>query len=409
MTMARSLFHRSVLSFLTAFLLATPGVAQTAARYDVTIVPIEGIGPGFSRQSISNIYNEISNNGTVVGFHHQWNRNAPGDDPYTPALYSGGKLTPLTMTFGGATTTAYAINALGHFVGVSATASDARHAYLFADGRMQDLGTLGKDASCAYGINDNDEVVGEAWVLHGQWTGAAFIYRHGGLMDLNKVIAPNPALFHGEHYTLTAAHGINNKGDILVSGHTASGENAILLYSGGKLTAPDPGFQAAHHLIDISRLNDNNEFLANDYNDQHLTHAYIFSGGAFHLLAPSDKTRSEGFGINAGGDVVGGIDHRAFLYAKGKIENLNDLVDAAQLTVGGKRYVLRYATSINDGGIIVGNASVGDAPETAIFILTPRSHWSRWLFIAGLLGLAIALAGGFFALRRSRAKSDAVT
>jgi probable HAF family extracellular repeat protein len=58
--------------------------------------------------------------------------------------------------------TAASINARGQVVGQSTTASGELHAFLWEDGVMHDLGTLGGDYSAALGINARGEIVGQS-------------------------------------------------------------------------------------------------------------------------------------------------------------------------------------------------------------------------------------------------------
>ena len=54
------------------------------------------------------------------------------------------------------------MNAAGEVVGDSATATGATHAFLYADGKMKDLGTLRGGESLRYGINAAGQVVGNS-------------------------------------------------------------------------------------------------------------------------------------------------------------------------------------------------------------------------------------------------------
>src|SRR6266704_2464509 len=79
-----------------------------------------------------------------------------------PALNVVSQITVTDLgTLGGdLTSRAFAINALGQVVGYSNTASGAKHAFLWANGTMQDLGTLGGEVSGASGINRLGQVAG---------------------------------------------------------------------------------------------------------------------------------------------------------------------------------------------------------------------------------------------------------
>jgi probable HAF family extracellular repeat protein len=146
---------------------------------------------------------------------------------------------------------ANAINAAGHIAGsVSAAADGKRHLFLYVDGAMQDLGTmgggdcyptginasnaivgwedrlggsraflyansrftdlgsLGSAASRANGINDAGQIVGTAGPVYGPWR--AFLYLNGTMHDLNDLIEPLPL-------PLSEARKINNRGQIIAN------------------------------------------------------------------------------------------------------------------------------------------------------------------------------------------------
>ena len=396
----------AVRRLVLAALLAAPVPGFAAAQYDVTIVPMPAPAPGATTPLIANIFTVVGNDGTVVGFHHQWDRAVSGDNGYTPAIYSGGKLTPITHTLGGPTVAVYGINASGHFVGTSDLASGHRHAFLYANGALKDLGAMGHSDSVALAVNDQDDVAGTVSDSASLWSGRAFLVHNGEMKDLNDVIARNPALFKGEAYTLTEAAAINNKGHLVVTAHSASGTYGLLLFADGTLSEPDPAFQSTHKLVEIGRLTDDDSFIANAFDDDHQhMHAYVYSAGRFQPLGSLGGGFSEAFGINADGAAVGGSNHRAFLAQDGAIADLNTRVDPANLMVQGRRYVLGPAMSINDDGVIVGNAGVEGAQHSAIFILTPRRH--HWLWWIG--GLIVLAAGGYLFYRTRRHPAPSAT
>jgi probable HAF family extracellular repeat protein len=70
-------------------------------------------------------------------------------------------------TLGGTNSLAFGINASGQVVGYARNADSIFHAFLYANGQMQDLNDLvdlpdGVFLSSAYGINDQGWIVGQA-------------------------------------------------------------------------------------------------------------------------------------------------------------------------------------------------------------------------------------------------------
>jgi probable HAF family extracellular repeat protein len=100
-------------------------------------------------------------------------------------------------TLGGTDSSANAINAFGQAVGFSYTASGDEHAFLWTptsargtSGSMIDLGTLGGGTSIAWGINNATashpvQVVGESDNAGGQFH--AFLWQNGVMSDLGTL------------------------------------------------------------------------------------------------------------------------------------------------------------------------------------------------------------------------------
>ncbi len=86
--------------------------------------------------------------------------------------------------FGGGVPGGGAINNRSQVAGTSNLNGDANwHPYLWSDGRMTDLGTLGGPNGEAYWINNNGDVVGRADVAGGT-AHRAFLWRRGKMLDL---------------------------------------------------------------------------------------------------------------------------------------------------------------------------------------------------------------------------------
>jgi probable HAF family extracellular repeat protein len=121
---------------------------------------------------------------------------------------------------GGTASRALSLNHVGQVVGSSSTASGATHAFLYHEGEMCDLGTLGGTFSVANGINERGEVVGRAETARGEQH--AFLHRDGKMRNLGTLGG-----------SFSEAHSINNRGQAVGQSTTASGSGRAFLVSGG--------------------------------------------------------------------------------------------------------------------------------------------------------------------------------
>ncbi len=167
-------------------------------------------------------------------------------------------------TFGGATSSAVAVNNRGHAVGTADLPDGSYHAFVFRKGLMRDLGTLGGALSWASAVNDAGQVVGGAQLADG--SSRAFVHAKGQLAAVptpegagasawavngSGVVLgsyttdrPHPFLFDGQrvyrleellsdtdraHWTLSGAAAINDKGWVLCDGRRAGDEHDSVL------------------------------------------------------------------------------------------------------------------------------------------------------------------------------------
>jgi probable HAF family extracellular repeat protein/T5SS/PEP-CTERM-associated repeat protein len=123
-------------------------------------------------------------------------------------------------TLGGDLSEAQAINENGQAVGLARLAGGTTfHAFLWAGG-MQDLGALTFANSIAYDINDEGQVVG---ALQTGQNSHAFVWADGQMQDLNNLIPANSG------WVLQEARAINNKGRIVGFGTINGQTRAFLL------------------------------------------------------------------------------------------------------------------------------------------------------------------------------------
>jgi probable HAF family extracellular repeat protein len=241
-------------------------------------------------------------------------------------------------TLGGQNTNARAINAAGQVVGGSerVTGTAELHAFLYSDGVMKDLDTIG-ESSEGWDINDAGVVVGQMLVPTGGTH--AFLTHGAGMTDLT------PAGWN------TYAAAINSSGEIVGTveqGGRSAEQPAI--YSNGNWTTLGTlggnwGFASA--------VNNNGQIAVSVETGAHNLDAFLYQNGSMIDLGTLGGTQSWTYGINDAGAVVGwssgagdAFEH-AFLYEKGRMQDLG-VLDAGSNSA---------AYAINNEGIVVGESN----------------------------------------------------
>jgi len=122
-------------------------------------------------------------------------------------------------TFGGGWGLAQAINDAGVIVGSASFASGAYHGFMYADGKLNDAGSLpGMTYSQLLAVNGSSVAVGTSF----DGPQRAVIYGAGRMIDLNTLVDGTP-------YSLIIANGIDEAGNIVAQGSDRGTTRVLLL------------------------------------------------------------------------------------------------------------------------------------------------------------------------------------
>jgi len=374
--------------------------AQSTAATSYTVVKFSSSLGGAQSRGMA-----INQTGWVAG----WSDLADGTRH--AALWRDGSITDL-LTLGGPSSTVPwpGLNDEGMIVGISQTAQvdplnedwsceaggflpNATNlicrGFVWENGVMRELPTLGGNHGFATGVNNQGEVVGwaETPVHDPTCTGTQVLQFRAAKWELKsgsneKIKARELPPFPGD--STSAATAINDNGQVVgISGKCDqavgrfSALHAVLWDKNGKPTQiPNLGGVTWHTPMDINAQGDvvgfSNPAGPGDPEGEFISHAFLWINGAptaKDLTTLAGDPVSEAFAINSHRQVVGvsfggASGARAFIWQDEALTNLNDLVHIAP-------DVLVSAQDINDAGQITGRVRDGVTGQILVFVATP--------------------------------------
>jgi len=275
-----------------------------------------------------------------------------------------GQSTLLGPLAGGTSAEAYGLNDNGDVVGVSFTAETQSgqgtgEGVLWKDanggGQIALLGTLsGDNSSLGIGINDHDQVVGIS-LVSGNGAYHGFIWQNGEMTNLGTL--------GGQHVEPFA---INNAGQVTGKADNYAGVYHAFLWQNGSMT--DLGTLPGGTSSTAASINQSGEVVGQSTNAAGALHATSWYNGTVTDLGllPGGYS-SVANSVNDSG-VVAGVSSTVFqnqtavVWGDGTIFNLNTLLPS------GSGWILNSATAINDLGQVTGTGT--DNGQSAAFSLT---------------------------------------
>jgi probable HAF family extracellular repeat protein len=258
------------------------------------------------------------------------------------------------------------------------------HAFVWSNGKMTDLGTLGGNFSAGSAINRSGEVVGwttnkagysEPFLWNGQTMTALSGIAPAGINDSGQIVGncgPDPAtgsfdqpcvLTNGKFTTLVgppnlpdcSAGAINNNDQVLGGCADASGDEAAVVWTNGTPTVlPTLGGPT----IAANAINNLGQVAGYAQTSTYAQHGFLWSNGTMTDLGNNFFAAA----INDNGVIVGGSE----IYGGLTLEDLNTLIPA------GSPYNIMYATAINNKGQIVANAYDTATNQNHALVLAPN-------------------------------------
>jgi probable HAF family extracellular repeat protein len=292
------------------------------------------------------------------------------------------RITDLGVLAEGEISQAVAVNDHGEVAGsslLSRGSASRGHAFLWRDGRMTDLGTLGGQNSYATDVNNHGDVVGTSDTSSGN--SHAFIWRDGRMTDVGTLGGAD-----------SFAEAINDRGEVVGTSYVDATNLHAFSWSDGTIvdlgTLPGGGFSRADDVNDHGVIGGDSDYM---HSGQGLPTLW-YRGQAMAL------TYQDGWinAINNRGQAIGGLGNgQAFFYDGDRFVDLGALTYSIQ------------PSALNDRGQVVGSYPnaflLQDGVVTALPLLAAGNAWASSINNHGqIAGAGMTPSGDLHALLWTR-------
>jgi probable HAF family extracellular repeat protein len=256
------------------------------------------------------------------------------------------------------------VNDNGQVAGYANGQYQSQYAYLWEDGNWTYLGTLPDlDYSAPYDINNLGQIVGHSFMLGPGGGSLAWIYEDGDMSELGTL--------GGDRST---AFGINDEGQVVGSSRTSNNYTHAFLWEDEEMidlgVLPDEDNSAAYDINENGQICGASSHTLNQYPFPTYVTACVWDGDEIIEIEklPGYNRNNAAGGINDLGQVVGyssdnGNNPHPFIWEDGYLTDLNDLIPE------GSGWELKNAADINEKGEIVGYGKING--ETHGYLLKP--------------------------------------
>jgi probable HAF family extracellular repeat protein len=321
----------------------------------------------------SSVANWISGNGLIAGVSE-----TGAMDPLTgwpeahATLWEHGKTIDLG-TLGGNESFAYALNNRGQVIGGAANTildpisaqgwGTQTRAFVWHDGVMHDLGTLGGPDAFATGINEAGLIVGCSYTAPPDIAFAPFLWQNGNMTDLGTFGGTNGCAFQ-----------INNRGQIMGQSNLP-GDQVTHGFFWERGIFRDMG-NFGGNVVEPFWLNDVGEVVGKaNYPGDIIAHAFLWKKGKMTDLGTAypacSSSGSVGLSINSKSQIVGNSWCDGTAFTGFLRENGRPMVDLNSLIPSNRSLQVFAACCINDRGEILAAAFLPSTGEGRAVVLIP--------------------------------------